>query len=375
LATSFQLIYLAGLWAYLEASKISRKSMALILTTTFFSGLNFINSFYTWPKLLPVAFLLVIAAYLLTDRYYAVRSDWRVGSLTGAAAAFGMLCHGGSAFGLVGIAVTLLLLHRVPSRRFLLAAASTAIILYLPWSAYQKYYDPPGDRLLKSHLAGTAGAHPEAKLGHLLIANYSRLHLNGVLEYKAMNFSWLFDRTAFTQHAAIFMWTLITGDLEKRAAAVASLRYSMFLHWLSSIDLFIFTPVVLLLCIVFRRRGLAEFQQAWRLLLCTAITVAAWCLLMFGPATTIVHQGCYFTEVAAFAGGTMALWALSRKLAVLVTACHVVFNLAIYVLMTPPRIVGFATFMGPLNPVLTCACILASAAFVLVLWSEAREST
>lgn len=374
LTTIFQLIYLAGLWAYLEASKVSRKAMALILATTFFSGFTIINSFYSWPKLLPLAFLFVIAAYLLTDRYRFVRADWRVGVLIGAAAAFAMLCHGGSAFALVGIAATLLLLHRVPSCRFISAAAGAAILVYLPWSLYQTYYDPPGDRLLKWHLAGMVAAHPKAKLGDLLITNYSKLHLKEVLEYKIMNFSFLFDGRAFSQHTAILMQTFITGDLEKRAAAVASLRYSMFVRWFSSIDLLIFAPMVLLLCFVVRRRGSPEFRQAWILWLCTAITVAAWCLLMFGPATTIVHHGCYFTEITAFAGGTLALWALSPRLATLVSACHVLLNLAIYVLLTPPKIVGFATFMGPVNPVLSCVCIVAGVAFILVLWRIANEA-
>jgi len=33
-------------------------------------------------------------------------------------------------------------------------ALAIVVVFYLPWSAYQKYVDPPGNRLLKIHLAG-----------------------------------------------------------------------------------------------------------------------------------------------------------------------------------------------------------------------------
>ena len=108
-ATILQLTFLAGLWAYLEAAKVSRKAMALALATTFVSGFVILNSFYTWPKLLPVAFLFILPAYLFTDRFSSVRADWRVGASVGAAAGLAMLCHGGSAFALLGIALTLLI--------------------------------------------------------------------------------------------------------------------------------------------------------------------------------------------------------------------------------------------------------------------------
>ena len=35
-----------------------------------------------------------------------------------------------------------------------LAGGLLALVLYAPWLAYQRLYDPPGDRLLKWHLAG-----------------------------------------------------------------------------------------------------------------------------------------------------------------------------------------------------------------------------
>ena len=368
-ATLLQLTVLAGLWAYLHAAKINRHATALVLAAVFVSGFTILNSFYTWPKLWPVAFLFIIPAYLFTDRFASVRANWRVGASLGAAAGLAMLCHGGSIFALVGLALTLIFMRRLPGLRFLLAAALAAGLLYLPWTIYQRHYDPPGDRLLKMHLAGVMTPHPESSLRTLLISNYRGLQGEEILEYKLRNFSRLGeDIPGFWRHAAIIVETFFTGDQTRRADAVAFLRNSMFLTWFSSIDILGLAPLALLLCVMLRRPRLAEFQQACWLWLCTAITLVVWCVVMFGPGTTVVHQGCYFTEVAALAGGTLAFSALSRTLAAIVTTCHVLFNAALYVWLTPPRPVGVATFMGPLNPALSFICFAAAVGFILVLW-------
>ena len=77
------------------------------------------------------------------------------------------------------------------------------------------------------------------------------------------------------------------------------------------------------------------------------------------------------TEVTAFAGGALAFWALSPRLATIVAMCHILFNVALYAWLTPPRVTGFATFMGPVNPVLGFACFIAAVGFALMLWRMA----
>jgi len=366
LGTIFQLTFLAGLWAYLDAAGVSRKAMALVLAAVFFSGFTIFNSFFVWPKLLPVAFLLIIAAYLLTERYHLVRASRRVGFLVGAAAASAMLCHGGSVFGLLGIALTMLLLHRVPAPRFLLSAALAATLLYLPWFLYQKYFDPPGDRLAKMYLAGMPDEpHAEAKFKDLFITNYSKSKWYGV-ENKLGNFEALFDNTPGGRRAPLIARTLFLGTHQQRAAAVASLRETMFYRWFWSIDVFSFVPVMWLLTVIFWRRRSVEYQQASVLWMCTAVTLITWCLVMF--AGTIAHQGCYLTEITAFSAGVLGLWALSPRLAVFAGACHILFTLTVYVFRAPPQPVGFATYRGPVNPVLASAGAFAAAAFIWVLW-------
>lgn len=373
LGSIFQLTFLAGLWAFLEAAGIDRRATALTIAAALFSGFTFVNSFYVWPKLLPVAYLLLLPAYFFTERYSHIRADWRVGSMVGATAALAMLCHGGSIFALLGIGVALLMLRRIPTPRFLLAAGATAILLYLPWTLYQRYFDPPGDRLVRMHLMGTMEPGPE-KLSRLFLENYEKLGWSSTVHYKIANLHTLVDTQSLGQDPIEVLTTFLRGGRQQRRAAVASLRYVMFLQWFWSLDLFCIVPLICLVYAIYRRPGTPEFRQSLVLWLCAGMTLLVWCLLLFGPGGTIVHQGCYFTEIAAFAAGVLGLWAFSPLLALLFTAAHVLFTLVIYVFLRSPEPLGVATYFGPLNSLLTLASVLAAAAFALVLWKWSADS-
>jgi len=366
LGVMFQVSCLAGLLAYLEGAQVKRKAIALVLSAVIFSGFTFFNSFFSWPKLLPAAFLFVVAAYMLTDGYESIRSDWRVGALVGAAASLAMLSHGGSAFALIGLVLTLLLLRRVPHVRFIVAAALAAILLYLPWTLYQKYYDPPGDRLQKIHLAGEINPSTES-LGQLLAKNYRKLSLEQIAEYKLANLKFLADKEPFWYHLAMLLRAIVTGNKDQLAGVIASLRWIMFMHWGWSIDVFSFTPLAFLAWVLFIRRKSVEVKLAWCLWLFTGITLVVWCLLMFWPAQTWVHQGSYFTELTAMTAGVLALWSISPILAVVFTALHIVLNMAVYVLLTPSTEAGLATFAGPKNVPLAVLSVLIAALLAVVL--------
>lgn len=374
LGTIFQLTFLAGLWAYLDAACVSRKAMALVMATVLFAGFTIENSFFVWPKLLPVAFLLIICGYLFTGRYPLVRSDWRVAAVLGGAAGFAMLCHGGSAFGLMGIVLTALVLRRVPAPRFILTAAAVTFLVYLPWTLYQKYYDPPGDRLLKMHLAATPEPRPDIKFSQLLIEKYKEAGWRGVEKNKRASFEGLFDERSFSERVHNITRFLVFGTRQQRSAEVASLRDLMFLRWFWSIDLLSLVAIVWVVCALIRRPRSTEFQQSSFLWICTGFTLLVWCLLMFRGGT-IVHQGCYFTEITAFAAGVLTLWGVSQWLTSVVVLCHIGLTLGIYAFLTPPKPIGVGTFFGPVDKFLLCVCALSGVVFGLILWSVRNEAT
>ena len=220
-------------------------------------------------------------------------------------------------------------------------------------------------------LAGmTNEAHPEVGLGKALIASYKNAKWYG-LDNKLGNFAALFDNTPESRRPRTITRALVFGTARQRAAAVASLRETIFYRWFWSIDLFSFVLVLWLLSPAFARRTSSpEYRQACVLWLCTGVTLVVWCLAMF--AGTIVHQGCYLTEITAFSAGVLGLWALRPLLAAIAVACHVLFTLWIYVFLKPSQVPGFATFLGPVNPALAAAAAMAAVGFVWVLWRDCR---
>ena len=370
-----QCTFVAGLWIYLAAAGISRGAAAVALGMTFFSGFVTLNAFYTWPKLFPVTFLFVIAANVLTGRYHRVKGLARHGAAVGAAAALAMLCHGGSMFALLGIGLTMLILRRRPGRQFLLAALGAAALLYVPWMLYQKYYDPPGDLLLRLHLAGAIPPHPEMKFTSLLLQRYGDLKLRGVVQYKASNFRSLGgSQSEFYRNLTILIRRAVGRRAAARDTAAASLRLSMFAYWAPSAGLALFGPLSLLLCTIFRRRNQNELRPAGMLWLSCAVTLVLWCLIIFGPSTYVPH-GTYFTEIAAYAGSALAFWALSPSLAVAVAAAGTLLDVALFIRCSPPAQAGFGTDTGPLNGAMVLVCVLAAAGILAVLARLATGSS
>jgi hypothetical protein len=91
-----------------------------------------------------------------------------------------MLSHGGSAFAFIGLISTFLLLKGRIKVRNLAALAAASALLYLPWVLYQKYYDPPGDRLLKYHLAGAKDLNNRT-FAETLITSYQNIGFRGAM--------------------------------------------------------------------------------------------------------------------------------------------------------------------------------------------------
>jgi len=114
------------------------------------SGFFLLNTTFTWPKLAAGAFACArLGCGCCPQRRYARRSDPRRRAL----AALAWLAHGGVAFSFLALLPWVIWrCVRGEWRSWLQAALLCAVIL-APWFAYQKFYDPPGNRLLKWHLA------------------------------------------------------------------------------------------------------------------------------------------------------------------------------------------------------------------------------
>src|SRR5581483_5088912 len=127
--------------------------------------------------------------------------------------------------------------------------------------------------------------------------------------------------------------------------------------------------------VILHRQWSPEFQESWKLFLCTAVTLGTWALLLFGPHGTGVWVGSYFTEIAAFTAGILALWGLSPTLAVLFGGAHIVLNCVTFIFVNPPQVIGLDTFVSPSNGILGCAAALTAFAFLAVSWRTTPDRT
>jgi hypothetical protein len=166
----FQLLWIPALWVFLRWLGLTERDAHAATAALVFTGFLLFNSVFVWPKLAGAALvLLAFCTFFAAESALDPRHRWLAG---GTLAAFGSLAHGGVLFSLLALAPLVLLLaffgRKIPpadralrarfSRfplpwRDLLLAAVAFTVLALPWFAYQRLYEPPGNRLIPWHLA------------------------------------------------------------------------------------------------------------------------------------------------------------------------------------------------------------------------------
>src|SRR4051794_24048681 len=96
-----------------------------------------------------------------------------------------MLAHGGSVFfilPLLGLAER----RGLPDLGWIGAGVAAGVVLLAPWSAYQHYADPPGNRLVKWQLGGSLAIDDRGAL-HTIADGYRSAGVRGTLDNKWNN--------------------------------------------------------------------------------------------------------------------------------------------------------------------------------------------
>jgi hypothetical protein len=363
-----QSIWILPLWALLAESRI--RPVALSVGVSLLAGFTVLNTFYVWPKLLAAAFLLLLAAGLLTNAWSSLRASRLVGAGSGITAGLAMLAHEGSVFGLAAIILTMLVRRRVPSPGFVVAALLAFAACMGPWIAYQSVYDPPGNRLVKWHLAGVIGPTPQATLP-ALVDSYRKIGPIGAIDYKLSNVIQLVGSPSEDAGAVVALARSMLPDSgpaqQPRAAAIAQLRWIMFVRFFPGLGLMALGPLALLLAwLNGRSRGsaTAEIRVAGMAWLCSSACLLVWSLFMFGPGTTLPHQGTYLPELFCLAGSALAFWAVRPWLGYVAGLASVVGNLLLYgVLVRSPA----AASVGLDGRIDLAEAMLAAVALALLL--------
>jgi hypothetical protein len=355
-----QQLWIVGLWALLDAAGLNRRLRGLTMIAVLVSGLAIVNGFFVWPKLLPAAFLLAAAALILTPLWEEVRRSYWGAALVVALCGMAMMGHGSSVFGIIPLAIVAAW-RGLPSWRWLGVAVLVGIVVMAPWSAYQKWGDPPGDRLTKWTLAGDPGG-DDLTTGQAIRKAYSEAGFNGTVDNKWENFKemlgvgqgWETVKAAFQ------------GNLEN---GFRDLRIVNFFYLLPSFTLLLLGPIAMLFFARRRDRAGPEWRFALRTFVVLVIGAVLWGLVVFGTPIdiTVLHIFSYALPMMAMAGAIAGLYAVLPRFAIWWVSLYSVLSLILYVPSFDPL---EGTSYSPLAAVLAA---LALATYALVALGAVRR--
>ncbi|MDB5070607.1 MAG: hypothetical protein JWM87_1718 [Candidatus Eremiobacteraeota bacterium] len=346
-----QLVWLPAIWLLCVRAGFSPRQRAFVLAFTIFSGFFLYNTVYTWPKLLAAGLCIAALLFAVTSSL-ANRGASLV--LAGVCAALALLAHGSAAFFLLPAFALAVAYRRVPFGRAPAWGAVAAVALLLPWSAYQRFYDPPGDRLIKMHLAGIANADPRPAAVAIGQA-YAHAPFGDVARNKLANLQAVLG-------TAPLLGSAIEGEPPTAVNLLRVIEREEIPFALGA--LFLGLPA-LQWWWLFGRGGLdAERRNAGALLAIALASTVFWCLAMWGPGTTVTTHSAYAVEAILFVA-----------LAAAVAGLRLPFALAFFGLAVADLVVtwivgslGDAWRVSPsLDPLMILIALAAAAATGLLL--------
>jgi hypothetical protein len=278
LSTGLAASWLPGLWVVLRARGVGQWRVLVVVLATTLTGFALVNDLFVWPKFLAGTFALgAIAIVLSRDEADRRMLGWVVAITL---ATLSMLAHGGTIFALLAlIPFALRRQSRVPLRA-LAVSVIPAAACYVPWTLFQHFVDPPGNRLLKWQVAGVIGIDSRGFL-KTLVMQYEALSWHGLLHNKWVNVESLV--------ANPLLWRTMTPEHAWRAGFLGYARLAELNDLLPAAGLLLIGVLALLPRT--SRRALAPVAP---LAVLCGIAVAAWVVLLWGNGiTTINHQGAY----------------------------------------------------------------------------------
>jgi hypothetical protein len=345
-ATALQCLWLCGVWALLKAVRAPPHRMRQVLGFLVFSGFLFYNSVYTWPKLLSATFMLFAFSIVIPVATEGRGITTFETALASASISLAILAHPGSVFSLPAL---LLVLVRKRSWLTLQRCVLGGVIIaafVLPWIAYQKFYDPPGNRLLKMHLAGVSGIDSRSVAQSIWDA-YRTRSLAGILQYKWTNISTLLGPEPAAGFGLGGNSRLAQREYIWNSIGVVNVG------WLVALALFL------------GRKNLRAMPYAGRIILAALVDFLVWSLLIFGPRGTITTHGSG-ADILLLSIGLLGFVLTLPSLVILLLLALQLFNFfAVWVFFRPaavPTVISGAT-----APLLQIPLLVAGLACTTVL--------
>lgn len=370
--TIVQQLWVVGLWALLEAFGVGRRTQGLAMAAVLVSGVAILHGFFVWPKMLAATF--VLAAVIAVGPLEWGRRPLSI-LLLASVSGLAYLAHGGSAFALIPI-VGWALWRGLPDWRWVAAAAATVLLILVPWSAYQRYFDPPGDRVMKLILTGSDTISAEAGgrkafpqlaadkggTGNAMVDSYGDVGLSQGLENKWQNVVTMSGGTDGVDTSISAVGSLFSGDATK---GIREIRFLQFVSLLPAMGLLTLAPFAMLIGRAKRKRRASEWRFATTCFALGGLGCLAWGLLIFGSpvARASIHVGSLAIPVLLLAGAVAGLRATYPRLATALVAANVLLTLALYVpSLDPPAGTDY-------SPVAALIAVASLAGFAAIAFS------
>jgi hypothetical protein len=222
----------------------------------------------------------------------------------------------------------LVLFRGAPTARWLAIAVLCGAVAYAPWSAYQHYADPPGNRLLKWQLGGQLAISPEGTIA-AIETGYGEAGVGGTLENKERNFG---EMVGLPRVPNDFNAGVRSIEEGRWGSALASVRDARFFSLVPFIGVFLLAPLAMFLG---RRR--ARTANEWRFAMTgfvfVLVTCLFWGLLIFGgsEAITSIHIGTLAVPLLAVSACVVGLHSVYPRAAAWLVSLNVAVVLGLYV--------------------------------------------
>ena len=304
LATALSASWVPALWVVLRTRGVRQWRILVVVLATALTGWAFVSTIYVWPKMLAGTLILAAVAIVVSRD----EGDRRLASGVVAVAlvTLSMLAHGGAAFAALALIPFAWRLRRRITVPAIAVGAVAAVVGYLPWTLYQHYVNPPGDRLMKWQLAGVIPIGPAGFLP-TIVAQYHRLSLHELLVNKWVNLESLAADT--------FLWRTQLAEPAWRSGFLGYARIAQLNDLLPAAGLLLLGAIALL----FRssRRALAPVAP---LAAFTGIALVIWVVVLWGGqlVPAINHESAYAMTVLFIALCALAVTYLPWPAAALV---------------------------------------------------------
>jgi hypothetical protein len=315
LATFLQTSWVIVVWLFARKLGLKSKQIVIVLLLCMCSGFFFFNSVFTWPKLLAGTLAAIGLSMLVFEKRTYV--FWILGTT---AMALALLAHSSVALAYIPIALLLLMKPYFPGWKTVALCLLVAMSILLPWTIYQTFYDPPGDRLLKWGMAGVTSP-TDASFTESLSEAYSTIGLSGAVENKLNNIVSL----AYNPDTSETLYSKDTTGL---------LRDLEFRYVLVGLGVLSFGLLTLLIPSIHRKLLKSDLNTKYLRIMFTIslVSLAVWTLAMFNSATMVIHASPYLALILLFICLASLITFLPERLVFIILGFKITYFVLIWII-------------------------------------------